>query len=79
MRTSTLRTLEAAGFSSAQADALTDAMDARLHTGESGVATNGELHRAVDGLRAEIYRALWVQGVGIVAVVGVLLAVAKAF
>ncbi len=74
MQTSTLRTLEAAGFSSAQADALTDAIDARLH-GPERIATKSD----IDALRAEIYRALWVQGVGIVAVMGALPAVAKAF
>ncbi len=95
MTPSALRKLESVGFTSAQADALDDAIEARLHDGSDRVAMQSDLDtlrvamksdldvlRAamksdLDALRAEMYRALWIQGTGIVAMVGVMLAVMK--
>lgn len=42
------------------------------------LATKTDLTAAVAELRAELYRALWIQGAGIVGVLGTLLAIATA-
>ena len=42
------------------------------------LATKTDLTAAVTELRAELYRALWIQGAGIVGVLGTLLAIATA-
>ncbi len=82
MTPSALRKLESVGFTSAQADALDDAIEARLHDGSDRVAMQSNLDtlRAamksdLDALRAEMYRALWIQGTGIVTMVGVMIGV----
>ena len=40
------------------------------------LATKADLTAAVAELRAELYRALWIQGAGVVGVLGTLLAIA---
>lgn len=42
------------------------------------LATKADLTATVAELRAELYRALWIQGAGIVGVLGTLLAIATA-
>ena len=66
------RELEAAGFERRQAEAI---VSVQREAGEP-LATRADLDTAVAVLRADIYRALWIQGVGIVAVVGGLIAIA---
>lgn len=74
MNASTFDTLAAAdrlrdaGFDDAQTRAIVD-----IHRDAgAGVATKADLA----ALRADIYRALWIQGVGIVAIVGGFIAIA---
>ena len=74
MTSSTFDTLAAAdrlrnaGFDDAQTRAI---VDIHRDAGE-GLATKADLA----ALRADIYRALWIQGVGIVAIVGGFIAIA---
>ena len=66
------RDLEAAGFERRQAEAIVSVQrDAGMP-----LATKADLDTAVATLRADIYRALWIQGVGIVAIVGGFIAIA---
>ena len=60
------RNLKAAGFDDAQADAIVDSM---AETFGDTVATNTDIAE----LKAEIFRALWIQGAGLV---GIQLAIA---
>lgn len=39
-----------------------------VRDGRAGLATKVDLDAAVSALRADIYRALWIQGAGIVAI-----------
>ena len=74
MTSSTFDTLAAAdrlrdaGFDDAQTRAI---VDIHRDAGED-LATKADLA----ALRADIYRALWIQGVGIVAIVGTFIAIA---
>ena len=71
---SAARDLEAAGFERCQAEAIV-----AIHLDASSpLATKADIEAAVNGLEARIYRALWVQGVGIVAIVGGFIAIAAA-
>ena len=60
--------LRTAGFDDAQARAI---VDVHRDAGEQ-VATKADLAE----LRADIYRALWIQGAGIVAIIGGFIAIA---
>ena len=61
------RDLEAAGFERRQAEALAKAMRDVAGADREEFATKADLTTAVAVLRADLYRALWVQGGAIVA------------
>lgn len=71
---SVARDLEAAGLDRGPAEAIARAIS---HGGERA-ATKADLDSAVAGLRADFYRALWIQGVSIVTLIGGLIAIAAA-
>ena len=62
------RDLEAAGFERRQAEALAKAMRNVAGAGREEFATRADLTTAVAVLRADLYRALWIQGGAIVAI-----------
>ena len=64
--------LEAAGIERKHAEAIAKVVD----QGDERAATKADLEAAIAGLRADLYRALWIQGVGIVAIVGGFIAIA---
>ena len=59
-----LRDLEAAGIESAQAEAI---VAIHGHAAEP-LATKADLAATAADLRADLYRALWIQGAGLVAI-----------
>ena len=61
-----MRRLEAAGVDTAQAEAIIDTM--RESAGE--LATKGDIAASEQRMTATLYRALWIQGAGIVAIIG---------
>ena len=61
------RDLEAAGFERRQAEALAKAMRDVAGADREEFATKADLTTAVAVLRADLYRALWIQGGAIVA------------
>lgn len=65
------KTLLDAGFKGRQAEAVA----ATIRDGRAGLATKADLDTAITTLRADIYRALWIQGAGIVAIMMALKAV----
>ena len=62
------RDLEAAGFERRQAEALAKAMRDVAGADREEFATKADLTTAVAVLRADLYRALWIQGGAIVAI-----------
>lgn len=62
------RDLEAAGFERRQAEALANAMRDVAGADRDEFATKADLTTAVAVLRADLYRALWIQGGAIVAI-----------
>ena len=48
-----------------------------VHDATSRLVTRDMLRTELAGLRADMYRALWIQGVGIVAVVGGIVGIAE--
>ena len=66
---SVARELEGTGIERGQADAIAKAVQSAAGAGHEGLVKCADLDSAVAMLRADMYRALWIQGVGIVAVV----------
>ena len=64
------RNLKAAGFDEAQADAIVDSM---AEVFGDAVATKADLEAMEARIKAETFRALWIQGAGLV---GIQLAIA---
>ena len=64
------RNLKAAGFDEAQADAIVDSMAEAFG---DAVATKADLEAMEARIKAETFRALWIQGAGLV---GIQLAIA---
>ena len=62
------RDLEAAGFERRQAEALAKTMRDVAGADRDEFATKADLTTAVAVLRADLYRALWIQGGAIVAI-----------
>ena len=56
--------LEAAGFERKQAEAIATA----INHGDERAATTADLDASISGLEARMYRALWIQGGAIVAI-----------
>ena len=75
--------LRASGISDAQAEAIAAAMRKAVKDHAASRTDVAELRaefRADNAaLRADLYRALWIQGAGIVAVIGSLMVIAGAF
>lgn len=67
-----VQNLEASGFERRQAEAIATA----INHGDERVATKADLDVLESRIRADLYRALWIQGVGIVAVIGGFIAIA---
>ncbi len=67
--------LKAAGFDDAQSEAIVSAI--RESLGEN-VATKADLETGLAELRADIYRALWIQGAGLVMIIAAIAGVAVA-
>ncbi len=74
----TARRLREAGFDQKQAETIADEVRSAATAGGDTLATKADVELAIAGLEARLYRALWVQGVGIVAVVGGFIAIAAA-
>ena len=68
-------TLRDAGIEAEQAAASAHTVN---QAAGDNLATKADLTDAVAELRAELYRALWIQGAGIVGVLGTLFAIATA-
>ena len=68
-------TLRDAGSEAEQAAAIAHTVNQAVG---DNLATKADLSAAVAELRAELSRALWIQGAGIVGVLGTLLAIATA-
>ena len=68
-------TLRDAGIEAEQAAAIVHTVSQAVN---DNLATKADLTAAVSELRTELYRALWIQGAGIVGVLGTLLAIATA-
>lgn len=66
------RELEAASMARAHAEVVAKA----VRDGQGELATKAALDTAVATIRADLSRALWIQGVGIVAIVGGFIAIA---
>ena len=75
--------LWASGISDAQAEAIAAAMRKAVKDHAASRADVAELRAESKAdkaaLRADLYRALWIQGAGIVAVIGSLMVIAGAF
>lgn len=70
------RRLEGAGFSSKQAGDTAEALAESLRE-TSDLATRQDLVEMKADLKAELYRALWIQAVGIVGVMSAIAALIK--
>ena len=80
-----MRRLEQAGMERAQAEATVET----IREAQAELATRADLRSdlaaleyslrsALSDLRADLYRALWIQGAGIVAIIGAFIAIAAA-
>jgi hypothetical protein len=67
----TIRQLEDAGMDSRQAEVVV----AAISRSDSELATKADLSAAIANLKAEVFRALWIQGAGIVVLIVTLLKV----
>ena len=76
MTASTFDTLAAARELEGMARAQAEAVAKPVRDGQGELATKAALDTAVATIRADLYRALWIQGVGIVAIVGGFIAIA---
>ena len=61
----TIRELEDAGMDSKQAEVVV----AAISRSDAELATKSDLKAEVANLKAEVFRALWIQGAGIVALI----------
>ena len=73
------KALRDAGFEDRQAEAVTGVVRHAVGAGRDTLATKADLETGLAGLRADIYRALWAQGAGLIAVMTALIAVFKLF
>lgn len=83
-----MRRLENAGMDRAQAEATVETIreaQGEFATKSDLAALESRLHSALAGLRSDmaelrgdLYRALWIQGAGIVAIIGAFIAIAAA-
>ena len=77
----TIKSLTGAGFDETQAEAITGALSGAITDGVASkadvVRLENRIERAAAELRADLYRALWVQGAGIIAIMAGLLAISR--
>ena len=64
-----VRKLQAAGFAETQADAVVDTLAAAFSDTVATKADIADLKAEIANLRGEMFRALWIQGGGIVALI----------
>ncbi|MDD9995824.1 MAG: DUF1640 domain-containing protein [Dehalococcoidia bacterium] len=64
-----VRNLQAAGFSDTQADAMVDTLAEAFTDTVATKADIAEVKTDIANLKAEVFRALWIQGAGIVALI----------
>lgn len=64
----TARDLEAAGFERNQAEALAEAMHRTAGADRDALATKADLDALEGKLEGKLYRALWIQGGAIIAI-----------
>ena len=75
------RKLEAAGIERRHAEAHAEALREAATADRDELATKGDLavlRGDIEALEGRIYRALWIQGIGIVAIIGGFIAIAGA-
>ena len=65
---SAARKLEAAGVERRQAEAIAEGMREAVSADRDALATKADLDAKLAGLEARMYRALWIQGGAIVAI-----------
>ena len=73
--------LEAAGIERKHAEAIAGTVRQAINADRDELATKGDLavlRGDIEALEGRIYRALWIQGIGIVAIIGGLIAIAGA-
>ena len=63
------RDLKAAGFAPDQAEALAAQLRIAAGAGHAALATKADLEAGLAGLEGRIYRALWMQGAAIAALI----------
>ena len=73
------KALREAGFEDRQAEAVTGVVRHAVGADRDTLATKADLETGLASLRADIYRALWAQGAGLIAVMTALIAVFKLF
>ena len=76
-----VRRLRNAGMDESQAEAIVEIIGSafnNLMTKDDAALLKAEVKAQVYGVKADVYRALWIQGAGIVAIVGTFIAVATA-
>ncbi len=76
-----VRKLRDAGMDESQAEAIVEIIGSafnNLMTRDDAALLKAEIKAEVFGVKADVYRALWIQGIGIVAVVGTFIAIATA-
>ena len=64
-----VRGLEAAGLETAHAEAIVETMRAVRAADVDQLATKADLKAGLAELRADLYRALWIQGGAVVAII----------
>ena len=79
------RDLEAAGVERRQAEAIAGTVRQAINADRDALATQADLaglesriDARLEALEGRIYRALWIQGIGIVAIIGGFIAIAGA-
>ena len=74
----TARRLREAGFDQKQAETIADELRGAVTADRDTLATKADIEAAIASLEARLYRAMWIQGAGIVAIVGGFIAIAAA-
>ena len=76
-----VRKLRDAGMDESQAEAIVDIIESSsttLMTKDDASLLESRIEAKVQGVKADVYRALWIQGAGIVAIVGTFIAISTA-
>ena len=76
-----VRKLRDAGMEESQAEAVVEIIgtsSTSLMTKDDASLLESRIEAKVQGVKADVYRALWIQGAGIVAIVGTFIAISTA-